>query len=531
MFTGNDYANDVLTRVFDFFTASSRWQRGLWNVGLVLALREFDLAVEAAHQRVLSDASLRWQANSIRSRIADDVGVGDAKQRAQLTALLESKFAYGSVSHHVLRLVIADIDQQYLSRWEAALAASSDKPSRERAARSIAAYMLDLGFSQPGLKVWLHQLVSDPSGSIDLPSVVAEARALAAKSPSDYEVLVPFLRTPAGKSPRPEDWLNPKRAARWLAKQGLEPDSLPAAARGALLIRVNARDAYAVNARDAYAAVPAAAAVADRVSARVAVGTRTDLVPLSDVFVGGIRRALVLRPGRRLDVLSLDRHKKLYDASSDTTLDSAIELVSYLDSAPGPVAVAAGWSGIEFLLRSPGDDNVAAADRLAALVACSWPRAELTAIAAARINSVKDALSSELASMGTNRERCDRLLDELTNDPKVRVATRSDRAAVHRVKQLLTRPAAVLEDVRSNVQESLRRLYRQRNLVVHGGVATPILDATLRTAAPLVGAGLDRIAHASLAEGRTTIETAARAEFELTRAGTSGAPAVTALLE
>jgi hypothetical protein len=41
------------------------------------------------------------------------------------------------------------------------------------------------------------------------------------------------------------------------------------------------------------------------------------------------------------------------------------------------------------------------------------------------------------------------------------------------------------------------------------------LRATLRTAVPLVGAGLDRIAHAALAEGLDPLELAARAELAL----------------
>jgi hypothetical protein len=45
----------------------------------------------------------------------------------------------------------------------------------------------------------------------------------------------------------------------------------------------------------------------------------------------------------------------------------------------------------------------------------------------------------------------------------------------------------------------LRRLYRQRNLVLHWGRMNAVgLRAALRTAAPLVGAGMDRIAHDEL---------------------------------
>jgi hypothetical protein len=88
------------------------------------------------------------------------------------------------------------------------------------------------------------------------------------------------------------------------------------------------------------------------------------------------------------------------------------------------------------------------------------------------------------------------------------------------------------EAVQHHAAESLRRLYRQRNLVLHGGKTSGVaLTASLRTAAPLVGAGLDRLTHAYLTRGIDPLELAARARMEVERAGTGNAPALTALLE
>ena len=90
----------------------------------------------------------------------------------------------------------------------------------------------------------------------------------------------------------------------------------------------------------------------------------------------------------------------------------------------------------------------------------------------------------------------------------------------------------MLDDVRGHAQSSIRRLYRQRNLVLHGGRTRGVtLNATLRTVAPLVGAGVDRIVHLYLTAGVDPLQSAARAEYELGRAGAPGAPEVTALLE
>jgi len=76
------------------------------------------------------------------------------------------------------------------------------------------------------------------------------------------------------------------------------------------------------------------------------------------------------------------------------------------------------------------------------------------------------------------------------------------------------------------------RLYRQRNLVVHGGQVHGIaLAAALRTAAPLVGAGLDRVTHAFLTQNTPPLQLAAQAQMEVARTGSPGAPSLTAMLE
>ena len=60
-------------------------------------------------------------------------------------------------------------------------------------------------------------------------------------------------------------------------------------------------------------------------------------------------------------------------------MDAAIELLEPLASAAPPTAAAAGWAAFEALLSEPGNHGVVA-DRMGAIVACSFPRAELTVL-------------------------------------------------------------------------------------------------------------------------------------------------------
>lgn len=100
------------------------------------------------------------------------------------------------------------------------------------------------------------------------------------------------------------------------------------------------------------------------------------------------------------------------------------------------------------------------------------------------------------------------------------------------MKAVLAEPSRQLDDVRSIIRGVFRRLYRQRNIVVHGGNTAAIaLDSCLRTAAPLIGAGLDRLVHAQLIEHVDPLDLAARAENGLNLVNDPLGPDPTRLLE
>lgn len=163
-----------------------------------------------------------------------------------------------------------------------------------------------------------------------------------------------------------------------------------------------------------------------------------------------------------------------------------------------------------------------AADRMAAIIACSWPRAELTALAHRHKPRTKDDLARAVTAGATNQERA-RLVAEALHTSGASAldftgaSTKySDRPAAQRMADLVQNPRPVLGDVAGAFRIALRRLYRTRNIVLHGGATQGVaLEASLRTAAPLVGAGLDRIVHAAYAEDLDPLDLAARAEVAL----------------
>ncbi|GAA1384675.1 hypothetical protein [Catellatospora chokoriensis] len=178
-----------------------------------------------------------------------------------------------------------------------------------------------------------------------------------------------------------------------------------------------------------------------------------------------------------------------------------------------------------------------AADRLGAIIACSWPRAELTALARRHRPDPADQLAEQIALCTTNRERARVVATALANGTTLQLGqggyrSDSDVAAMCRMQKVLTNPLRELNEAAATFRIAMRRLYRSRNIVLHGGSTQGVaLDAALRIAAPLVGAGLDRITHADLAENLSALDLAARAEVGLQLVGGETGLAVVDLLE
>ena len=305
--------------------------------------------------------------------------------------------------------------------------------------------------------------------------------------------------------------------------------------------RQNGAFLYLIQAMDPYAAGRMAGELLDRLLARSSYTrrNRSGLKPSGRLRVEGLDESLPLEPpARGVDVLSLQKERTLYRILEQDLLDNALELAAPLNRGSRGPAVAGGWAALESLLYHPSDQadrkdgRVVAAIRMAAMVTCSWPRGELTALSYGHMPGTPDLLMQQLANATTNRERAIAVAVALQAGRSLVTRQASDAAAVSRMATLVASPRRSLQGVRVVVEGSLRRLYRQRNIVLHGGSTQAVgLDATLRTAVPLVGAGLDRIAHAYLVDRILPLALAAKADLRLGLVGAQNAPPVTDLLE
>ena len=514
----------VVARLRDFFGATTGWQRTLWNSGIVLTLREILQASEQVANGVLSDASLRSAASWAIIVAGRDPGAGDDARKKQVQRALRSDdkgdgIALRSAQYRTIQIIADEMEPAYLSRWATALRNPQNCPGPERTARAIGSHLLDAGFSSDFLHRWWTYKCKYEPGTKALAEIVDDAAALLAQGPRSFEILVAFEHAPKGvPSGKPKaEWLPNKEVSKWLSKHKFNVRGLRQ--RGGMKLLVEARDPLS--------AAELATETIDRLISRVSLGseTRNRLVPLPQIWIGGERDPLPLTPRRRrVEIHALHRENRLYDLSEFSIVDAAMELVAPLDSEPPSPAVAGGWGAIEALLTGPGDpERVLAADRMASLVACSFVRAELTTLSY-QAEKEGGPIAVALKACLTNRDRCGVLAKTIQDGVPVAFTNDSDLAALARITALYASPSATLRDIEGHVSTCFRRLYRHRNMVLHGAKTDALgLRACLRTAAPLVGAGLDRIAHAWFVESRHPLELAARARLRLDTLGTAGA--------
>ena len=339
----------------------------------------------------LSLKAVRWLADKTASRLRDDPGVGDEQQRRAVARVVGADLTASGFHDLELHRWIEDVEANYLRRWKAACA--SGGVSREQIARMLTSFLLGEGCSREALRTWVRDLERD-ARTITIVELIELAEARIAAGSIRFEAALLFSKPPGRHLARPTQRRNPGQMSAWLKASGL-----PATRQyGGLLLEIDARDGYA--------AAQAAAEIASRLAAR-GVGTRQAFEIAPEVLVRGISKAIPVNPSRRADVRALEREGRLLDVDAAGPIDAALELLSHVNRSPDAVAAAAGWSAVESLLSGPGDiDKVVTADRLATLVACSWPRAELTTIAWARVYQAgksPDALAEGLKNYATNR--------------------------------------------------------------------------------------------------------------------------------
>lgn len=519
----------------EFFDHRTAWHRALWQVGTVLGLEEV-LEYAETVRNGQPRAGLEYVCRIMHDGCRSDPGLGGSAAAAEVAKHLAPKAepelpaATAALEHLIDRS-----RDGYLLRWAAAVSAAS--PPVELTARSVAAHLLEEGFSGDHLHGWL----SASTKSLQAPNTAAlsglleDAAAMCARPFSSYDVLLPLTARPRAVTQGVFRYLSQDETLRWIARQDTPPPQRRPA--GALLVSTSARDPWA--------AVERVAELVARVAARVAVGIAPShqLRLTGDAWVQGRKQPLPLAQARRqVRVPALDRHEVVYQAAPyerADPLDDALELLASMEGGTRGAAIAGGWAAIEGLLRRPAENPATlAADRLADITACSFAYAELARLLHVFLQRADTPLAQRLRAMPRTRDRVAGLERAMRDGSDLPMYSPAEQAALARVETLFTNPAGVFARIRQYHAGVFRRLYSQRNLLMHSGTFRSVaLRATLRTAPALVGAGIDRIVHTQVESAKngserplTALQLHARAQAELNLVGTSDARLVSRLL-
>src|SRR5881397_3848221 len=171
----NHYEQYVAARILDFFDMRTPWHRLLWNPGLPLILREIRESSEARQAGILGPDALQILCNTTMTLAGLDPGVGSDEQRRFLQQTLKSALPFEGLDFRAVEHVSADMEAHYLARWSAALADEVRRPGPERAARCIAAYLLDIGFSSDFLHRWWTFRIKHQAGERSLAELITDA--------------------------------------------------------------------------------------------------------------------------------------------------------------------------------------------------------------------------------------------------------------------------------------------------------------------------------------------------------------------
>ena len=495
----------VVGRILEMCASATPWYRRLWHSGPLLTAGEL---LEAGTLRGAAASARRDLQADLIGALRDDAGLGAHAQAIRTALPREARdLVAGSHAWHALELATANATSGYLIRWAVALRAGR-RPPAEFVARRLAAYILDSGWSPTHLHRWLTYRAVHRTSTVGLPDILDEAAADMALPLKVFQICVPLAQNPPLPRPTPPGWLTERQVITW--RQTNLPTAQP--------IRQNGGVLFEIQAADVYSAAEIARSNLAAITARFGVGGRRALKFGNEIWIAGMPIPLPTEGSpRRVEVHSFERLELLFEQTIPHPLASALELIEPLDRGTPAAATIGAWAAIESLLVGPADSrNSVAADRVALIVASSFMRVELIVLAWAHARASTDALASAIVAQAENKGKAQVLEKAIASKTPLTLPRISDQWAAERLASLLQDPSKGVHSLQAVLQRVFRRLYRQRNIIAHGGRTDSVgLNPTIRLAAPLVGDGLDRISHAMLKFGIEPLRLAAGAKVKV----------------
>jgi hypothetical protein len=451
---------------------------------------------------VLSEASFGELNDQVIEQVLADPGLGDKVSRGILRNTLPRKsdnFVPNSHKYRAIENLMPGLERDYLSNWltefrrpEYAQMNFPDAGSIISPATSAAllsAFLLAAGLSSELIIKWLDyslKYAPDPISLEDLIQMLIE-RYKRGNSPLEIMVLLDRPVAPASRSI--EGWLNAAEAKSWLNSNGF---SFPRTVHGGILYRSDQWDIYG--------ALKDVSSSLQRIRYRATLKTGKPPSFYPKAWIKGVKTARdipdptvteVEMPGYPLENPSLVR------PSSENRLEVAVEFIQAASLGGGPGSAGMLWAALESLLSAPGDpDRMEVVNRGADIGLIAVIRSQINTSLALLLERRADSedLRREITALPYD-ERFDRLQMALVNKEYEALQSAGARLQISHTADLLS--VERIKALRLALRHSLSGLYRQRNLVLHGGITDgPLLKGYLRIGFQLVPAIINRYARA-----------------------------------
>src|SRR5262245_25866658 len=195
------------------------WNRSLWSVSALTALREVLEASLVRRDGILSDASLSNLQHTTAVLLGKDPGVGDHKARKHIQSALSGRSVItpGSLAAATVDQAAIDLEVNYLPRWAMAIEAGVTDEVLEQCARCVVSHLLNRGHSRESVADRIGDAVLKPGGAVTTASdLIRDLQSLATQPHADYQAVFPVRTAPDIRKTKSPGWMTGAALVQWM---------------------------------------------------------------------------------------------------------------------------------------------------------------------------------------------------------------------------------------------------------------------------------------------------------------------------
>lgn len=497
------YANKLADELSRLVNDRPGWTATLFRQSSIGLMEELAVAGTQVANGILSGSSFDDLKSQVYSQILTDPGLGSMQARGPMLAQIprdSKEFVSSSFKHKAWVFSIPKFRENYINCWRNELVSEKYQDAQAPlfkgavppydAACFLASHLLQLGISRSYWARWLdYRMLHDPQ-NYTLDDLLREIEEIYTKGPGLFRIMVALARPPQEDIRSLRNWLPAKSVREWLSEQSLDG---PRRLHGGIL--------YETEQWDLDSALMNVAMAVHRLRQRLLLKTGRAPEFHGKAWIKGVRASRVLpnvsQIGRALvPGYEFGDDAQAEAAASENRLEVAIDLLQAVLSEPGPGTTGILWAALEGLLAAPGDpDKIQVCKRAADISLVALVRTSMQVSIGTLVSRCPDeAVSQRIRRLGQSGGLAE-FEQSIRRGDHDTITHRSTRVMLSHARSLLD--ADVLRAKRIELEQTFRGLYRQRNLILHGGITdAPLLHSIFRSSAPLVTAVVNRYARA-----------------------------------